>query len=334
MQKKKRCSNCVLPETFPGIKFNEKGICNFCQSFKGSANLEDKKTRFRKKFEELVKQYKGKSTYDALMSYSGGKDSTYTLALLKENYGLNILAVTMDNGFLPDQTIKNIQSISERLNIDQILFKPRFETLKKIFATCSKENIYPPTTLTRASTICTSCMAVVKFSSLRMALEKDIPFIVFGWSPGQIPIASSIMKNNPQILKMMQQSLYEPLHKLAGDAIHPYFLEEKHFEGSYFFPYNISPLAFFDYNEEEIYKKIDKLGWKLPDKIDANTSNCLLNSFANVTHRNKHGFHPYAFEMAKLVREGYMKRSTALGKLEQDEDSSTIELIKEKLELL
>lgn len=333
MQKKKRCTNCVLPETFPGIKLNEEGVCNFCQKYKGSAIQEEKKARYREKFKKLVKQFKGKGTYDALMSYSGGKDSTFTLAILKEKFGLNVLAVTLDHGFLPDRTFVNIKNVVESLSIDQIFFKPRLDTLKKIFVACSKENIYPPTTLTRASTICTSCMAIVKFNSLRLALEKDIPFIIFGWSPGQIPIASSIMKNNPQIVKLMHKSSFEPLFYLVGNEIRPYFLEEKHFKGSYFFPYNISPLAFFDYNEEEIYKKIDRLGWKLPDKIDANTTNCLLNSFANVTHRNKHGFHPYAFEMAKLVREGYMKRSTALGKLEQNEDSSTIELIKEKLGL-
>ncbi|MBN1841114.1 MAG: hypothetical protein JW883_02390 [Deltaproteobacteria bacterium] len=26
----KLCTQCILPEIFPGIKFHEKGICNHC----------------------------------------------------------------------------------------------------------------------------------------------------------------------------------------------------------------------------------------------------------------------------------------------------------------
>lgn len=331
-KKIKRCTICVLPETFPGIRFNEEGVCNHCQNFKGEKNLKEKKARYKKKFERLINEYKGKGTYDALLSYSGGKDSTYTLSLCKERYGLNILAVTFDNGFLPDQTIINVKNVTDRLGVDHVLFKPHFNTLKKIFLECAQKNIYPPTTLTRASTICTSCMAIVKFSSLRTALEKDIPFIFFGWSPGQIPVTSSIMKNNPQIIKMMQKSLYEPLHDLVGDEINPYFLEEEHFKRRYNFPYNVSPLAFLTYDEKEIIEKARKLGWKRPEGLDANTTNCLLNSYANIIHKEQYGFHPYAFEMAKLVREGHLDRSLALERLTESEDLITINSVKNKLE--
>lgn len=326
-----RCSVCVLPETFPGIQFNAKRVCSYCQDFKGEKNLIEKKSRYRKKFEGLIEEFKGKSAYDALLSYSGGKDSTYTLSLIKERYRLNALALTFDNGFLPDQTITNIRNVTDKLGVDHILIKPRFDVLKKIFKGCAQKNIYPPTTLTRASTICTACMAVVKFVSLRTALEKDIPFIFFGWSPGQIPVSSSVMKNNPPIVKMMQKSLYGPLHELVGDAVNPYFLEKEHFSSKYHFPYNISPLVFLDYDEKKIVEKVRKLGWRRPKGIDANTTNCLLNSYANIIHKKQYGYHPYAFEMAKLVREGYLERPTALKKLSQPEDRATLQSVKRKL---
>jgi tRNA(Ile)-lysidine synthase TilS/MesJ len=327
----KRCSVCVLPETFPGITFDERGVCNYCQKFKGQKNLEEKKARASKRFEELVQEHKGKCAYDALMCYSGGKDSTYTLSLLRRNYGLEVLAVTYDNGFLPDQTLRNIKLVTDKLEMDHILYRPRFRVLKKIFSACAAEDIYPPQALMRASTICTSCMAIVKFSALRMALEKDIPFVIFGWSPGQIPVASAIMKNNPEIIKVMQRGSFDPLYTLVGEDIRPYFLEEKHFDGSYNFPYNVSPLVFLDYNEEEILTEVSRLGWERPKDIDANTTNCLLNSFANVSHMERHGFHPYVFELAKLVREGYMEREEALKKLAEPENAQTVEAVREKL---
>ena len=98
----KRCINCVLPETFPGIKFDEDGVCNFCRNFRGAKNLEERKLRYRQRFEKLIKEHKGRVAYDAIMSYSGGKDSTYVLSILKERYRLNVFAVTFDNGFIPD----------------------------------------------------------------------------------------------------------------------------------------------------------------------------------------------------------------------------------------
>jgi len=173
----------------------------------------------------------------------------------------------------------------------------------------------------------------VKFGALRFAVEKGIPLIAFGWSPGQIPITSSIMKNNPQMVDVTQKAAYEPLHEVAGDRIDPFFLEPRHFDGTYDFPYNVSPLAFLDYNEEEIYAKMDRIGWRAPQNIDANTTNCLLNSFANKVHRDRYGFHPYVFELAKLVREGYMERSRALEKLDEPEIVDTVESVKEKLGL-
>lgn len=327
------CTKCVLPETFPGIHFDEKGVCNFCLNYEGVCNDQITKIEYREKFKELVKKFKGSSTYDALMCFSGGKDSTQTLAVLKDEYNLNILAVSIDNGFLSSQTFRNIRTVVERLGIDHVFLKPRFDTLRKIFRHCAENEIYSPKTLERASVICTSCMAIVKYSTLRIALEKDIPFVVYGWSPGQAPITSSIIKNNPHMTKTMQRALYNPLFKIVGDEIIPYFLEEKHFLSSYRFPYYIHPLAFLDYNEKAIYQNISLLGWRRPEDVDPNSTNCLLNSFANVEHKQTLGFHPYAFEMANLVREGYIGRSEALIRLNQREDPRIVEIVRNKLDI-
>lgn len=327
------CTRCVLPDTFPRISFDGEGVCSYCLDSPGKEAREKKAAEYREKFNTLISEYKGKSSYDALMCYSGGKDSTYTLAVLKETYGLRVLAFTLDNGFVANQASRNIRNVVEKLGIDHVFFKPSFPVLAKIFRTCAAEDIFPPKTLERASTICTSCIAIVKSGALRLALEKDIPFIAFGWSPGQAPITSSIMRNNAGMAKMMQKTLFDPLHRIAGDDIRPYFLEEKHFSGSYRFPYNIHPLAFMDYSEEHIYEHISRLGWKAPEDVDANSTNCLLNSFANVVHINRFGFHPYAFELANLVREGYLDRSSALDKLRQMENPESTALARERLGL-
>ena len=44
----KTCTQCILPETFPGIKFDDKGVCNHCLSFKGLTILEEQKRNMKK----------------------------------------------------------------------------------------------------------------------------------------------------------------------------------------------------------------------------------------------------------------------------------------------
>ena len=88
---------------------------------------------------------------------------------------------------------------------------------------------------------------------------------------------------------------------------------------------------FLEYNEEKIYKRIQELGWEQPEDTDSNSSNCLLNSFANQVHIKKYGFHPYAFEVSGLIRTGVMTREEGIDKIEAPQGENTIKQVKEKL---
>jgi len=327
------CVNCVLPETFPGVKFDSEGVCSHCRSYKGPEAVEAQKAKYREKFELLWEQRNRDVAYDCLLCYSGGKDSSYTLDLMVHKYGARVLAVTLDNGFVSPRAIENIRAVVENAGADHVLFKPNFEVLKRIFAACAERPIFPPKTLERASTICTACMAIVKFVSLQFAIEKRVPFVVSGWSPGQAPISSSVFKNNPSMIRKMQDALRAPLGETVGNEILPYFLNEGHFATPERFPYNINPLAFLPYNEADIHARIETLGWKKPEDTDANSTNCLLNSYANAVHKNQFGYNPYVFELAKLVREGAMERQEAIDRLSMPESKNIVEMVGDRLGL-
>ena len=102
------------------------------------------------------------------------------------------------------------------------------------------------------------------------------------------------------------------------------------FENKKNFPYNVSPLAFLEYDEATIFETVKKLGWQKPGDTDANSTNCLLNALGNVIHKERYGFHPYASELSKLVREGYLSRETALSKLEAEEDPLILKMVEYK----
>ena len=340
----KICSHCILPETFPGISFNAEGVCNFCRKFdgKGEKLAQDKK-KYEQKFHRLLDQLNQPvnqttsqplhRSYDILMAYSGGKDSTYTMYLLRKKYNLKVLALSLDNGFISETSLENIKKVTDILGIDHIMFKPKPDILKRIFSYASRHELYSKKTLERASTICTSCIGIVKSVCLKTAIEQNIPMTGFGWSPGQAPVQSSIMRNNPSLIKMTQKAIKEPLEKAAGDGIGAYFLNEWHYSQPDRFPYNIHPMAWETYDEHMILQEIKKLGWKPPEDTDTNSSNCLLNAFANDIHIRRYGFHPYVWEIANMVREGVMEREEGYNKIYREQPEQLIEFAKQKLNI-
>ncbi len=288
--------------------------------------------KYRNRFEKLLAEKKTPGgEYDALMAYSGGKDSTYTMAVLKKEYDLNFLAMTLDNGFISPKSLDNTRKVVEGLGVDHIIYKPRLDTLSKLFSHSAEKDLYSRKGLERASTICTTCMGIVKFVALRFAIEGRIPFIIYGWSPGQAPVEASIFRNNPTMIRTMQEQFTGPMKKIVGNAINSYFLTDEHFATPERFPHNISPLAFLEYDEKEVFEQIKLLGWEKPDDTDPNSTNCLLNALGIDVHKKRFSFHPYAFELGGLVRSGYMDREEAISRLEEAPDKKIVEMIRKRL---
>ena len=315
----KRCTQCILPSTFPGISFNDEGVCIYCQRYRGREATEKQMAKYEQKFVQLLREKRKSSTYDVLVAYSGGKDSTYTLDVLVNRYSLRVLALTFDNTFISPRAEENIRNVCGALGADLFIVRPNPAILRKIFATAASSELYSAKTLERASTICTSCIGIIKNIILRTAIEKEIPFVGFGWSPGQAPVQSSVMKTNARLMQSTQQAIYKPLHDIVGDAINPYFVTSEQFDHPEKFPWNVHPLAFLPYDEEKIMERIKQYGWEKPDDTDPNSSNCLLNAYANQIHRKRYNFHPYVWEIANMVREGVMTREEGLEKIEPPE---------------
>ena len=131
----KRCVRCVLPETFPGIKFNSEGVCSICTAFDKQKKLVPSIDNLKIKFNKIIEASKKTSQqYDALVAYSGGKDSTYLIYTLKKDFGLKLLAVTLDNGFITQSCFDNMRKTIRKHTKQNILYK-----IKKLFGVkCEK----------------------------------------------------------------------------------------------------------------------------------------------------------------------------------------------------
>lgn len=81
---------CILDSSIPGIRFDDRGICNFC---KVNDELEKRcplNELGQRKLNQLIEKIKAKGKskkYDCVVGISGGTDSTYTF-LLKLNCGM------------------------------------------------------------------------------------------------------------------------------------------------------------------------------------------------------------------------------------------------------
>ncbi len=339
------CAKCVLPETFPGIRFSADGVCNHCHDFEHHRRQhDDGKRRCELRFRDLIVRmsrsgHNGSHPYDVIAAYSGGRDSTYILQVLRWRYGLKALAVTFDHGFLPAQAREDIRAVTGALKMDHVMLSANRKALFQAFRESAFPRLYPEKILEQASAICTTCMSLVKSAILRMALDLNIPFIVYGWSPGQAPIQSSVMKLNASLVREGQAALVNALWKIMGKDLEPFLLGKRHYavleggpngDGPLSF-YAVYPRAFLEYRKD--HGNIQEPGWKWPRNIDYDSAHCLLCAFADQVHLEQHGFHPKAFEVASLVRQGRLSRDEGFAKLAPPADLTVLSEVKQKLGL-
>ena len=115
--KLKRCTTCILPETFPYIHFDSHGVCNYCNNKK--ARNEPMPIDALK---DLVEPYKSKnSSPDVLVPFSGGRDSSFALHVIKEELGMNPITFTYDWGMVTDLARRNIARMCGKLNVENII---------------------------------------------------------------------------------------------------------------------------------------------------------------------------------------------------------------------
>ncbi len=112
----RRCMRCVLPSTFPFIRFDEEGVCNFCRDYKPMVVepqhvLEERLAPYRRKDGEP----------DCMVMLSGGRDSSYGLYYIKEVLGMTPIAYTYDWGVITDLARRNAARMCGKLGVEHVI---------------------------------------------------------------------------------------------------------------------------------------------------------------------------------------------------------------------
>ncbi|MFJ8257660.1 N-acetyl sugar amidotransferase [Peribacillus asahii] len=167
----KFCTKCVMPDTRPGILFDEAGVCQACRAEEKKENT-DWEARF-KELEALCNKYRRKddSEYDCIIAVSGGKDSHYQVYVFKELLNMNPLLVSVEDNFEMTEAGKhNIKNISERFGCHIISLKPNLKAQKHIMRKTFEQYGKPTWYIDR----------LIYTYPLHIASKFNIPLIVYG----------------------------------------------------------------------------------------------------------------------------------------------------------
>ncbi len=310
----KRCTKCIMPDTVPGITFDDEGICSFCRNFEKEEYLG------KEKLDLIVEEARSKNNkYDCIVPLSGGRDSAYVLYLARSIYNLKVLAVNYNNEFQNPQALKNMQTACQILNAD-------FVTV------CSKNNIAREivrnglkfSTLRRKYSICTACTYGMESVVYRAALEHNVPMIFWGDSQQEqtTPMEKLARKNlklgkgtirkhfNPDYYRYEAAFLKQRLEfKVPGNnwlARHPK-LKDKNIKEVHVFYY-------IPWDRELIKKTImEETGWEKPEgSVSTWRTDCYLTPVLNYFFYKIFNCGKETFGYCKMINSGHMDRNEAL----------------------
>ncbi len=312
----KRCTICILPVDFPGISFDENGVCSLCANHKsapvpiGSDVLQNK-----------ILSAAGK-VYDCVVPLSGGKDSSYVLYHAIKKMGLRVLAVNYNSGFQSAQATENVVNACAKLNVPLKVFNADFNLRKALVRQVLKFG-----SLTGIPTgVCGNCENAIRSYALRAAREANVRTILMGDSEAEkinIPIPTGIgglmrrvnAKNAAGVIKALSAYYVTASRerKYMGIPVKDAFkLSMAPIE----YPENdIHVLHFFDYvpwetmNKKELLEK--ELGWRAAENR-ISRFDCYLHPLDNLAFLKQLGISKDGIIYANLVREGVMPREQAL----------------------
>ena len=167
------CTVCVEPDSRPGQRFNDQGVCAPC-SYVAKAPAVDWELR-RRELAEVVDWARARRTrgYDCALGVSGGKDST-RLAMFAREAGLNPLLVscTCPPEMMTDRGARNLSNLIE-LGFDCVTINIAPDTYRALMRTGFED----------FGNYCRATEIALYASIPRMALAYGIKLVCLGENP-------------------------------------------------------------------------------------------------------------------------------------------------------
>ena len=299
----KRCTRCILPEGFPGITFDEKGVCSFCNrheqlwgEWKKSKELQAKsKEKLNKMFEWAKSKNK---KYDALVAVSGGKDSSYVLHLCTKEYGLNVLAFTNNHGFRTKFAEENVEKIVNKLGVEHV------RTEEPIMVDLAQHMF------AKTGHFCSPCELGTFNSNFMVADKYDTPLIIWGSSSRtDAGFPKELNPWNPWYFKKVLKNS-EMSKRLKSTFFNKNYLVRSVFDRFIGRRKLILLPNYIEWNEQANIEFLQKEYGLI---FKGEHRDCMFTSIAGyIQNKNNPAIDPGAMKYSSWIRNGQMDRETAL----------------------
>lgn len=166
------CKRCHMP--FERRFIGNNGECVVCHEHRKKWLNRDYDA-MGKQLESILDYYRQRNRdrkYDAIVAFSGGKDSVYALHLLKRRFGMRPLAVTADNGLLTERALRNMKRIVEEVGADHVIIRRDPEELRSLYQAFFR----------KTRNFCEVCYLTITSALGKASLEHDVPLLVTGFA--------------------------------------------------------------------------------------------------------------------------------------------------------
>lgn len=296
----------------PRISFDAAGVCNHCRSYEieakpivDRADSGQAAPELARVVEKIKAAGKGRE-YDCLIGLSGGVDSSYVAAKVKE-LGLRPLAVHFDSGWNSELAVNNIENIVKRLDIDlytSVCDWDEMRDLQLAFFKAGVANCDTPTDH--------AFLAVL----YRVAAKHGIRHIVTGTNFATEAILPQAWGYSPADLTHLRA-----IHKRFGTRPLKTYPTLGFFARYFYYPLvhglrTVRILNLMPYNKAKVKEAIKQdLGWR--DYGGKHYESIFTRFFQAYYLPQKFGYDKRRAHLSSLIVSGQMTREEALLELEQ-----------------
>jgi len=314
----RRCTKCVMTETWAGITFDEEGVCSICREAEKKVQINwDERQEW---LNEILGKYRNYAKsrgikYDCILGYSGGKDTAYTLWAMVTKYGMKPLVVTADHGFsLSPEAEWNLMEIPKMLDCDHLRFTPGNSLRNGLCRRGSEVN----------GDFCWHCHNGVATLTGRISKQWDVPLVIWGEPTAEYQTYGAytyadVEEPNKEHYKRTAEVSPELILPPGYDLIDlmPMLWPEGEFELKATYLGNYEP---WDQRKHvEIITR--ELGWKHQQVegtyVDWDKVDCPYEPVRDWQKFMKRGFGRTTFQASKDIRDGLMAREKALKLVEE-----------------
>lgn len=303
------CVRCCMPETQEGIKFDDMGICQACQSSEQKIHINW--VEREKELRRILDKAKSGAglNYDCIIPISGGKDSMFQLYVLVKVYGMKPLAVTFSHNWYSETGWYNLQNALKEFNVDHIMFTPNRDLVGRIARR----------SLGGIGDACWHCHAGVGAFPLQIAARFNIPLLIWGES---IAETSGRASYKDPVHKFDRDYFTKVSAKLRPSEMVCEYLSERDL-----YPFNVPSLEdiertgvfgihlgdYIFWDEERQTEFVSQYyGWKETEMEGAykgyKSAECIMAGVHDFTCYLKRGYGRATFQACLDVRNGLMTR--------------------------